>query len=169
MCERLLVDLPGNEWLLRPQEAALAAHRGHGYRGSLCAPGRRAPGAVLQIRSPLQRALHAAAQRDVHADDIRVDYGWPRRGTQAGQQQGTSCLDVVRLQCCRFPTGIKTSFPQAFAERVQKLVQPIVSSTVQLFLQLTVELLPTPAKSHYTFNLRDVSKVFQAITRRRGP
>ena len=39
----------------------------------------------------------------------------------------------------------------------------MVLSTIQLFLQLSTDLLPTPAKSHYTFNLRDVSKVFQVM------
>ncbi|KAF0288035.1 Dynein heavy chain 1, axonemal [Amphibalanus amphitrite] len=39
----------------------------------------------------------------------------------------------------------------------------IVASSVDMYAQLTAQLLPTPAKSHYTFNLRDLSKVFQGI------
>jgi dynein heavy chain len=39
----------------------------------------------------------------------------------------------------------------------------IVSASVELYRRVEAELLPTPAKSHYTFNLRDLSKVFQGM------
>jgi AAA+ lid domain len=42
-----------------------------------------------------------------------------------------------------------------------RLVQPLVAASVEVYLQSSCTLLPTPAKSHYTFNLRDMSRVFQ--------
>ena len=48
-------------------------------------------------------------------------------------------------------------------DEIKGLCSDIVSSTVQIYDQITTQLLPTPAKSHYTFNLRDLSKVFQGM------
>jgi hypothetical protein len=36
-----------------------------------------------------------------------------------------------------------------------------VGATLDVYESVQKQLLPTPTKSHYTFNLRDMSKVFQ--------
>ncbi len=46
---------------------------------------------------------------------------------------------------------------------IKKLAVPIVNTTLDVFYTIVKELLPTPIKSHYTFNLRDLSKVFQGV------
>ncbi|XP_022823491.1 dynein heavy chain 1, axonemal-like [Spodoptera litura] len=40
---------------------------------------------------------------------------------------------------------------------------PFLKASLDIFSALVEELLPTPTKSHYTFNLRDLSKVFQGM------
>lgn len=49
-----------------------------------------------------------------------------------------------------------------FGGSMTKLAKPLVSATLEVYETIQKELLPTPTKSHYTFNLRDVSKVIQA-------
>lgn len=43
----------------------------------------------------------------------------------------------------------------------RRLSANVVDATIEVFNTITKELLPTPQKSHYTFNLRDLAKVFQ--------
>uniref|UniRef100_UPI00398EE5C8 dynein axonemal heavy chain 1 isoform X2 n=1 Tax=Pristiophorus japonicus TaxID=55135 RepID=UPI00398EE5C8 len=50
-----------------------------------------------------------------------------------------------------------------YAEEVKSLNEPLVVATIKVYATITSQLLPTPAKSHYTFNLRDLSKVFQGM------
>jgi len=38
--------------------------------------------------------------------------------------------------------------------------EPVVASTIEIYQRISEELRATPAKFHYLFNLRDVSKVF---------
>ncbi len=47
-------------------------------------------------------------------------------------------------------------------KQIQNLGDKIVISTIQIYntIKQSKELLPTPAKSHYIYNLRDISKVF---------
>uniref|UniRef100_A0A8C9ZPR8 Dynein axonemal heavy chain 1 n=1 Tax=Sander lucioperca TaxID=283035 RepID=A0A8C9ZPR8_SANLU len=46
---------------------------------------------------------------------------------------------------------------------IQPLNESLVDATIRVYSTITSQLLPTPAKSHYTFNIRDLSKVFQGI------
>ena len=50
-----------------------------------------------------------------------------------------------------------------FEPEVQKMCAGVVSATIEVYSKISEELLPTPSKFHYTFNLRDISKVFQGM------
>jgi dynein heavy chain len=49
--------------------------------------------------------------------------------------------------------------PDFFASSTDALVK----ATMQVYTKVTTDLLPIPTKSHYLFNLRDLSKVFQGV------
>lgn len=52
-----------------------------------------------------------------------------------------------------------------FKPKILLMDQPLVQGTLNLYRDMVSKMLPTPTKSHYTFNLRDVSKVFQGLLR----
>ena len=46
---------------------------------------------------------------------------------------------------------------------LQELAGPVVKSAVDMYNKITSDLLPTPVKCHYTFNLRDPAKMIQGM------
>lgn len=63
-----------------------------------------------------------------------------------------------------FVTIFHHFFSSSFPGEITSLCNTVVQSTIRVYNTISTELLPTPSKSHYTFNLRDLSKVFQGIT-----
>ncbi|XP_077458505.1 dynein axonemal heavy chain 1 [Stigmatopora argus] len=53
--------------------------------------------------------------------------------------------------------------PGRSVPEIVPLNNAIVNLTIRVYSTICSQLLPTPTKSHYTFNLRDLSKVFQGI------
>ena len=50
-----------------------------------------------------------------------------------------------------------------FPTAVRQCVEGIVGAAVEIYGRMSTDLLPTPAKSHYVFNLRDLSKCVQGV------
>lgn len=63
---------------------------------------------------------------------------------------------------------ILDSYFRDFDEGLKGFSQNIVSATIEFYEKILIEKLPTPSKFHYTFNLRDLSKVFMGLSLIRG-
>eukprot|EP00955_Chlamydomonas_euryale_P061644 358116-Chlamydomonas_euryale.AAC.1 len=51
----------------------------------------------------------------------------------------------------------------AFPDDVRKLKDAVVGATLDVYKKVAGSLLPTPTRSHYMFNLRDISRVMQGL------
>ena len=70
-------------------------------------------------------------------------------------------MEDVSLQ--RIFSTILGTFLNKFSAEIQKKTTSIVNASIKIYNTIRAELLPTPAKTHYTFNLRDLSKVVQGV------
>jgi len=62
-----------------------------------------------------------------------------------------------------FSSIVKGFLATGFGDKVKGLEEAAVNSTIEIYIKIQEDLRPTPAKFHYLFNLRDVSKVVQGI------
>lgn len=60
-------------------------------------------------------------------------------------------------------TSILDGFFEEFPSNIANLSKVIVDASVEVYLRIAEDLLPTPSKPHYVFNLRDLSKTVQGI------
>jgi len=57
--------------------------------------------------------------------------------------------------------AILNGFFSEFSAAVRQCAEPIVQAANEIYSRMSSDFLPTPAKSHYVFNLRDLSKCVQ--------
>lgn len=71
------------------------------------------------------------------------------------------CGRSALTPCLRAQVGLRRT---GFGQDAMQSIQCVVAATLEVYLSATRELRPTPAKSHYVFNLRDVSRVVQGCS-----
>lgn len=60
---------------------------------------------------------------------------------------------------------IMSNYLVNFEESIKTTSHNIVNAAIEFYEKILVEKLPTPAKFHYTFNLRDLSRVFMGLAK----
>ncbi|XP_053335345.1 dynein axonemal heavy chain 6-like [Clarias gariepinus] len=74
------------------------------------------------------------------------------------------CLPTPSEHCLKqIFKAILCGFLSDFPAAVKQAAGSIVDAAVEIYGRMSVDLLPTPDKSHYVFNLRDLSKCVQGI------
>jgi dynein heavy chain len=74
-----------------------------------------------------------------------------------------SYVDMSDASLCLIFSTILSNFLSSFEPVVQELASGLVKATISVYNTILDQLRPTPAKPHYTFNMRDVSKTFQGL------
>ena len=72
-------------------------------------------------------------------------------------------VDMSDESLCLIFTTILSNFLSNFEQDVSEKAAGLVKATVAVYNTILEELRPTPAKPHYLFNMRDISKVFQGM------
>jgi dynein heavy chain, axonemal len=76
-----------------------------------------------------------------------------------------SFAELTDKSICRIFETIISAFANKYLQpEAASTASEIVSATTTIYNNIRTHLLPTPSKSHYTFNLRDISKVIQVCT-----
>ncbi|XP_057306686.1 dynein axonemal heavy chain 6-like [Hydractinia symbiolongicarpus] len=82
------------------------------------------------------------------------------------QKFNTLCLPLPSSQALHhiYHTQLSRHIDSiAFSTEVRSLCTEIVSTVLAIYHEISVTLKPTPVKSHYLFNLRDISKIINGL------
>jgi dynein heavy chain len=63
----------------------------------------------------------------------------------------------------RIYSGIIEGHTSIFNESVKSVARKLTSITLKLYSEIVKNLMPTPSKFHYIFNLRDISRVYEGL------
>ncbi|CAM9257732.1 unnamed protein product, partial [Hapterophycus canaliculatus] len=107
--------------------------------------------------------------RSVHETVVAVAAAPPGGARSAPSARFSHLFSVLCLptQCTASNTAIfgsilKGFLAKGFLTAVASLSDALISATLEVYGKVEREMLPTPSRPHYTFNLRDISKVLQA-------
>lgn len=75
-----------------------------------------------------------------------------------------SFVEMEHPSMVRIFSTILTTFFAKLSSKSADLALKMTEASIKLYSTIRSELLPTPLKSHYTFNLRDLSKVIRGLT-----